>query len=828
VRLPVGAPGGKGRSVARTLLRLPLRLARYLLVFLVVLAIATTIAVWVSGDDEFTYSPPDTLVNDVTLMNPTYVSRVIQPTTVEEVVAALQSTTGPVSIGGGRYSQGGQISWPGSLHLDMRRFDKVLALDEARKRITVQAGITWHRIQEQIAPRGLAIRIMQTYSNFTVGGSLSVNVHGRYIGEGPLVRSVESIKLVLADGSVVEASPTTNSELFYGAIGGYGGLGVIVEATLNLTDDTNIERRQDVMPVSEYRQFFARHIRDNREVVFHNADLYPPDFDTARQVSWHRTDKPLTIEDGLIPAGADYSWQPRIADWVGSTDSGKWARRHVIDPLLYVRNPVVRRNREASYDVAELEPESREEFTYGLREYFVPVERFDEFVERMRDIFARHDANVMNVSVRHALPDPGTLLAWARNEVFAFVVYYRQGRTPEEVATVRDWSLEMIDAATALGGAYYPPYQVFESPEQFHAAFPRDQEYFALKARVDPDNRFRNRLLQRIYPGNHEPLEATRSANDNYHRGEAQTFLTVPEWYLVFNPVEYAQYLESGGNPATFPFFSSIDEYWRLYDRVTTIARQSGYPRNGEYLTMLRVIGISTTAEYLVKGAYEGSIGRLFRWSASGEDTAEDQLIARAQRAYADFIFDTAWYEFDFGDWVGRMWGDTRFFGRHFLRKLERRLFFTAEFGIKAGYAKLIGFASRTAYGKNHDRIYLTVTAPADDAELPAGVTMVQAEGREQIVSTLRWGPFTEAAVALARSGYGFRDVSGNHRIVVSTVGPRNAGLVIDGATELFESRLVSNDTQMRRVLLVDVGRLTGVLDALPRMGARLEHIYDY
>lgn len=30
------------------------------------------------------------------------------------------------------------------------------------------------------------------------------------------------------------ASPTHNSELFHGAIGGYGGLGVIVEATLRL------------------------------------------------------------------------------------------------------------------------------------------------------------------------------------------------------------------------------------------------------------------------------------------------------------------------------------------------------------------------------------------------------------------------------------------------------------------------------------------------------------------------------------------------------------------------------------------------------------------
>src|SRR5262249_44814236 len=157
---------------------------------------------------------------------------------------------------------------------------------------------------------------------------------------------------------------------------------------------------------------------------------------------------------------------------------------------------------------------------------------------RMREIFAKHHANIINVSVRHALPDPGTLLAWARREVFAFVVYYRQGRTPEDIATVRAWSLEMIDAATALGGAYYLPYQVFESPEQSHAAYPRDRDYFALKARVDPQNRFRNRLWQQLYPPNRAPLEPYRVANSNYYRGEAQTFLTVPEWYLVFNPVE--------------------------------------------------------------------------------------------------------------------------------------------------------------------------------------------------------------------------------------------------------------------------------------------------
>ena len=75
---------------------------------------------------------------------------------------------------------------------------------------------------------------MQSYSNFTAGGSLSVNAHGRYVGSGPLITAVRSIKVVLADGSVVEASPTINRDIFYGTIGGYGGIGVIIEATLDL------------------------------------------------------------------------------------------------------------------------------------------------------------------------------------------------------------------------------------------------------------------------------------------------------------------------------------------------------------------------------------------------------------------------------------------------------------------------------------------------------------------------------------------------------------------------------------------------------------------
>jgi FAD/FMN-containing dehydrogenase len=101
-----------------------------------------------------------------------------------------------------------------------------------------------------------------------VGGSLSVNAHGRYVGQGPLIESVRSIRVVLADGSLVEASRGTNRALFFGCIGGYGGLGVIVEATLELAKNRRIARDARRLPVAAYRRFFFERVRSDESAVF--------------------------------------------------------------------------------------------------------------------------------------------------------------------------------------------------------------------------------------------------------------------------------------------------------------------------------------------------------------------------------------------------------------------------------------------------------------------------------------------------------------------------------------------------------------------------------
>jgi FAD/FMN-containing dehydrogenase len=63
---------------------------------------------------------------------------------------------------------GGQTASAGSLHLDMRRFNRVIEFSTLRKTIRVQTGIRWCDIQRFVDPHGLAVKIMQTYANFTL------------------------------------------------------------------------------------------------------------------------------------------------------------------------------------------------------------------------------------------------------------------------------------------------------------------------------------------------------------------------------------------------------------------------------------------------------------------------------------------------------------------------------------------------------------------------------------------------------------------------------------------------------------------------------------
>jgi FAD/FMN-containing dehydrogenase/uncharacterized membrane protein YhaH (DUF805 family)/SAM-dependent methyltransferase len=450
--------------------------------------------------DKITHLKTDErVVNDISQLNPVIVSKVETPESVEELIRIIKTSNLPVSLGGGRFSMGGQTASSGCVHVSMRKLNRVIDFSAEKKTIKVEAGARWCDIQKFIDPHDLSIKIMQTYANFTVGGSLSVNCHGRYIGLGPLILSVKSLDIILPNGDFVNVSRENNQELFNASIGCYNAVSVIVAAEFELADNVLLKRIHKTMAVTEYPSYFETQIRNNPSIVLHNGDIYPPRYKKIRAVSWVKTTRKPTVKARLMPIAASYPVERFFISAFSKSSFGKWRRQFIYDPVLYFKTKVHWRNYEAGYDVAELEPASRKDHTFVLQEYFVPVKKYNDFAPMMAEIFSRYKVNVINISIRHAFEDKESLLSWAKEEVFAFVIWYKQGTNELEKNKVGIWTRELIDAALPLNGSYYLPYQIHATPEQFHKAYPHAQQLTELKQQLDPESKFRNALWDTYY-----------------------------------------------------------------------------------------------------------------------------------------------------------------------------------------------------------------------------------------------------------------------------------------------------------------------------------------
>ena len=321
-----------------------------------------------------------------------------------------------------------------------------------------------------------------------------MNAHGRYVGNGPVVNSVRALQLVLADGSVVEATRTHNRALLRAAAGGYGAVGVITEVELDLAMNSRIERVVDTVALDDYPQFFRHKVLADGACILHHADLLPPLFDAPVAVSWRASGKPLTEAARLVARGQSYGMHQDALFAMTELPRGELLRKHLVHPLLLARPAVKWRNHEASLDLAALEPRTRAMSTYVLQEYFIPPRHFAAFARAMAASIRQHRVQVVNVSVRHSPADRVALLPWASEEVFSFVVYVKQRTGDAAQRRIGAWTRHMIDTALAFGGRYYLPYQLHATQEQFRRAYPEAPQLRALKRQVDPAGRFSNEL----------------------------------------------------------------------------------------------------------------------------------------------------------------------------------------------------------------------------------------------------------------------------------------------------------------------------------------------
>jgi hypothetical protein len=318
--------------------------------------------------------------------------------------------------------------------------------------------------------------------------------------------------------------------------------------------------------------------------------------------------------------------------------------------------------------------------------------------------------------------------------------------------------------------------------------------------------------------------DKVRAEIPGYQRPEESTWLTYPEWAIVYAARDYAGFIDRN-QPSGFPYWSYVGRYWQDYAMVM---RATDYEFNLANHQMLTVIGISHTIEHALQWAYENTVGRITE-ATSGRRAAVDIYQAKVAAEYAGFLDQVPWYEFPYAEKRAGLFAVQPALGDGAVRTSERKLAFGLADTIKQGYADLITSALTAASDPALLDIHVWAKGPVGEATRSEPDTLLERDYGDDgtIFVTRRYQVFTDMIPRLIDKGVSFVEIGGNDEIMVTMLSNDEIA-VPDGAGALFSYEIPAEPATRRTGLTVAVRKLHTVLPALMKAGAKLEHVYDY
>jgi hypothetical protein len=312
-----------------------------------------------------------------------------------------------------------------------------------------------------------------------------------------------------------------------------------------------------------------------------------------------------------------------------------------------------------------------------------------------------------------------------------------------------------------------------------------------------------------------------------YRRKQANTFFTFPEWYIVYSSEDFGRFLDQSSE-SQFGYLSHILGFWRSFCTINRAVPDSGESRV-DVKTMIYVIGVSYSVEYVIKGFYENTIGRITEWIRGSTRTPQDDYARKVAQDYAAFLYTIPWYKFPFGEKLdGLMAISTP--TPSTTRSWERNFALGAEYFVKIGYARLIQKAlDASSDTEPRDIMLVVATLPPEVlAKEPRIKPVRQLTPQWQLVQTPRYKDFTEIITGLLDQGIPLAEIAGNHAILITVIAPNAAALDVKGTVELFSLDLDARPGFRRAGLKARIDRLVDIARELKARGASIEHFYDY
>ncbi len=134
-----------------------------------------------------------------------------------------------------------------------------VSIDAANRTATLQAGVQWGPVLEEAQRFGLAPLLGSSPTVGAVGYTLGGGLGWLARKYGLAADSVLAFQVVTPAGELVEASASTNPDLYWALRGGGGNFGVVVAMTIQLYPVTTVYAGNLYYPVSLAREVYTRY-----------------------------------------------------------------------------------------------------------------------------------------------------------------------------------------------------------------------------------------------------------------------------------------------------------------------------------------------------------------------------------------------------------------------------------------------------------------------------------------------------------------------------------------------------------------------------------------
>jgi L-gulonolactone oxidase len=414
---------------------------------------------------------------------PTAIER---PTTEDELRAAVSRAAErgqPVRAVGSGHSFTDCACTDGVM-LDLSAMRRILQIDEGSGLVTVEGGIKLHELGAPLAARGLAVENQGDIDRQSITGAISTATHGTGARLQNLSARVAGLRLVTADGDVLDLSPKSDAETYLAARVSLGALGVISAVTIQCVPLYTLHRHDEPAPLEDTLARLDEHVDGNdhfeifafpytrtaltrRTRRSHEEPSPPP--------QWRRYIQEQLIENNALGAICRVGRRfPRLTPRLNRIIAGAMSGSYVEDRpyRVYATTRAVR---------------------FTEMEYAIPRAHAREAIERVFALVERYRLPILfPLEVRFAAGDDAFLSTAYQRDTCYVAVHQYSGMEYETYFRGVEQIMDDYDGRPHWGKRHY------QTAATLRERYPEWDRFQAVRRRLDPEGVFANGYTERV------------------------------------------------------------------------------------------------------------------------------------------------------------------------------------------------------------------------------------------------------------------------------------------------------------------------------------------